>query len=392
MLTFVIWLCVLFPSLSLVYFSAEVLFGLRPLPSPPSIKRDLKLAVVMPAHNEAAIIAGTVTALRPQVSPETQIVVVADNCSDGTAQIAGDAGAKVIERNDLSRRGKGFALAFARDFLAKDPPDAVFILDADCAVARGNIESIAVHAMSTGGAVQSVYLLEAPKNAASMVQVSNFAFMIKNVVRARGLYRMGGGIPLFGTGIAFPWHVFERVELATSDPVEDLRLSLVLAKQGIRAHFNENLHVTSAAADVHDSFDQRRRWEHGFLSNASRYGLPLVGAGLVRGSRHLAALGAHLLVPPLALLFLLATVAFIPAVILAILFGNIGPAVLLGAAIGGALTVTAVAWYREGRATLSLSALARAPLYVLWKVPLYLGFFSSRQTEWNRTRRINEKN
>ena len=45
-----------------------------------------------------------------------------------------------------------------------------------------------------------------------------------------------------------------------------------------------------------------------------------------------------------------------------------------------------------GRETLGLLTLARAPLYVLWKIPLYLGFFASRQTEWNRTRRLNEKN
>jgi hypothetical protein len=56
-----------------------------------------------------------------------------------------------------------------------------------------------------------------------------------------------------------------------------------------------------------------------------------------------------------------------------------------------AVTATGLAWRREGRSTLSLAALARAPLYVLWKIPLYVGFVSSRQREWNRTRRVNEE-
>jgi hypothetical protein len=210
-------------------------------------------------------------------------------------------------------------------------------------------------------------------------------------VRARGLYRLGGGITLFGTGMAFPWAIFAQAELATSEPVEDLRLALVLAQQGTRVHLWEDLQVASAAAGIDDSLDQRRRWEHGFLSNAARHGLPALLGGTLRGSRHLAALGAHLMVPPLALLFLVAAAALLPAAALAIWAGDSGPAGLLVATLGLAVAVTGVAWYRVGRATLSLLTLARAPLYILWKVPLYLGFFSSRQTEWNRTRRLNEK-
>jgi hypothetical protein len=258
-------------------------------------------------------------------------------------------------------------------------------------VSSGSVEEIASHAAAIGEPVQSTNLLMAPAGASPMVLVSNFAMIIKNLVRARGLYRLGGGITLFGTGMAFPWRIFAQAELATSEPVEDLRLALVLAQQGIRVHLCEDLQVTSAAAGVEDSLDQRRRWEHGFIANAARHGLPSLLKGLMRRSRHLVALGAHLLVPPLALLFLVAAIALIPALILAFWTGNLGPATLLAGTVLLAVGVTGLAWYREGRTTLSLLTLARAPLYVLWKIPLYLGLFSSRQTEWNRTRRLNEK-
>jgi len=391
MLTFLAWLCVLLPSLALLQFSIEVLLGLRPLTRDHPVKPDLDLAVIIPAHNEELLIAGTVQALQQLVAPATRVIVVADNCSDRTAEIARATGATVIERNDASRRGKGFALAFARDFLASAPPQAVFILDADCRVSRGKVEEIGSQAAALGEPVQSTNLLMAPAGASPMVLVSNFAMIVKNLVRARGLYRLGGGITLFGTGMAFPWHIFAQAELATSEPVEDLRLALVLAQQGFRVHLSEDLQVTSAAAGIEDSLDQRRRWEHGFLANAARYGVPSVAGGAMRRSRHLVTLGAHLLVPPLALLFLVAAVALLAALVLALWTGNAAPAVVLAGALSLAVAMTAIAWYREGRETLGLLTLARAPLYVLWKIPLYLGFFASRQTEWNRTRRLNEK-
>jgi len=386
------WFCVFPPSLALLYFSLEVLLGLRRIASLPSGGGDLDVAVVIPAHDEAAQIAGTVQRLRERLLPATRVIVVADNCSDGeTAALARSAGAEVIERNDPSRRGKGFALDFAREFLASAPPQAVFVLDADCRLERGSVEAAAGRAVARDEPVQAVNLLHAAPAASPLVQLSNFAMLIKNLVRARGLVRLGGGIPLFGTGMAFPWTIFSRFELATSDAVEDLRLSLTLARRGVRVHLDEETRVTSAAAALEDSLAQRRRWEHGFLVNAARHGMPLLVKGFARRSRHLGALGAHLLVPPLALLFLVAGVAALPAIAAALANGTTGPLVLLAISLMTAVTATGLAWRREGRSTLSLAALARAPLYVLWKIPLYVGFVSSRQREWNRTRRVNEE-
>lgn len=392
MITSFAWLCAVPPSLALLYFSAEVLFGLRRTASLPSGESELDVAVVIPAHDEASLISGTVQRLREGIGPATRILVVADNCSDEeTAARARSAGALVIERNDPARRGKGFALDFARQFLASAPPDAVFVLDADCRLERGSVEGTARRTAASGEPVQAVNVLHAPAGASPLVQLSNFAMLVKNLVRARGLYRLGGGIPLFGTGMAFPWATFSELELATSETVEDLRLALTLAAKGIRVHLDEETRVTSAAAELEDSLGQRRRWEHGFLANAWRYGIPLLAKGVVGRSRHLVALGAHMLVPPLALLFLIATVAALPALAAAAWSGGPCPLALLSGSLALALAATGLAWRREGRSELTFTVLARAPLYVLWKIPLYVGFVWSRQREWNRTRRINGK-
>src|SRR3546814_77955 len=156
----------------------------------------------------AAGIAATVEALSA-VAPGAQILVVADNCDDATAAEARKAGADVVERHDPDRRGKGFALAFGREELAGSPPDVVIVVDADCRLGDGSAERLAARAMVGGRAVQAANLLTAGKDASPLVAVSNFAMLVKNIIRARGLVRLGGGALLFGTGMAFSWSLFE---------------------------------------------------------------------------------------------------------------------------------------------------------------------------------------
>jgi hypothetical protein len=49
-----------------------------------------------------------------------------------------------------------------------------------------------------------------------------------------------------------------------------------------------------------------------------------------------------------------------------------------------------LAWVNEGRSVLSAGALLQAPLYVLWKLPIYLKLLTGRRSGWARTRREGE--
>lgn len=384
--TILAWGIALPPLLAFAIYAIEVLAGLKPLARAQAASTPPSIAVLIPAHQEAAGIGITVCRLRGELGEGGRILVVADNCSDATAACAREAGADVIERNDPVRRGKGFALSFGREHLALDPPRVVVVLDADCFFLSGSLACLAA-AAADGRPAQAVNLLLPDRAASPLVQISNFAFLVKNLIRARGTSRLGGATLLTGTGMAFDWKTFAAAPLASGDIVEDLGLGLALLRAGIRPRLVEQAQVRSAPAGIAESRGQRQRWEHGFLATALRQSPRLLLRGLLAPSRSLFALGLHLLVPPLALLFLLSGMALLATCALVLAGASWAAALALGTAMAAAGSATLLAWFREGRAWLAPAALLRAPLYILWKAPLYARFLIAPETRWVRTRR-----
>lgn len=73
--------------------------------------RDTSLVVIVPAHNESTHLTPTLHSISSQLGPKDRLLVVADNCTDDTADVARAFGAETIERFNVAQRGKGFALA-----------------------------------------------------------------------------------------------------------------------------------------------------------------------------------------------------------------------------------------------------------------------------------------
>ena len=390
--TLIAWALALAAILPLAVFTLEVtigLFGTRRGGPAPAGRR---VAVLIPAHDEAAGIGATLEALRAVAPLGTRVLVVADNCSDDTAAVARAHGAEVAERHDAAARGKGYALAFGRDRLADGPPlDVVIVLDADCRLAPGSVEALAqACADGSGRPAQSINLIAPDPDASPMTQISGFAMLVKNLYRSRGMQRMGGAALLTGTGMAFPWPVFAGASLASGSLVEDLGLGIALTRAGHAPRLIETAGVSSAPPPDSVALVQRTRWEHGFLDTVRRSALPLLGSGLRRGALAEMLLALHLLVPPLALLLMAAGGVLFVTGLLHLLGASLAPVAAVAIALGTTLLVTFVAWLHGGRPWLRPGALLRAPLYVLWKLPIYLGFLRRRETEWRRTPRAGE--
>lgn len=347
-----------------------------------------RIAVLVPAHNEAEGIASTLTALNTQITSLGQLIVVSDNCSDNTAAIARELGATVLERNDLERRGKGYALDCGLQFLRSNPPDVLIVVDADCGVSPNLIEGLVQSVNRWGRPAQALYLLDVPVQGEAKHQVSALAFLVKNGVRPRGLARWGLPVPLMGTGMAFPWEAVQSVTWASGNIVEDLQLGIDLAVAGYGAVFCPEVRVTGCLPQGQQaSLKQRTRWEHGHLRTLLNQVPRLVGEAFKQRRGDLLAMALDLSVPPLALL---------------VLFWAIGTGLMAGAALGGlswvplavmggmgglmAIALGSV-WFKFGREQVPLSALLAIPLYFLGKIPLYFAFVVRPETQWIRTER-----
>jgi cellulose synthase/poly-beta-1,6-N-acetylglucosamine synthase-like glycosyltransferase len=356
--------------------------------APTAAALPASVAVLMPAHDEAEGVGRTIESILPQLRDTDRLVVVADNCSDETAKRAREAGATVLERHDAQRRGKGYALAFGMQRLAAAAPDVVILIDADCTVGADAIPLLAAQANLHQRPIQAHYRMEAPQGAGRMSKVSAFAWRFKTLVRPLGYRALGLPCQLMGSGMAFPWPLLVRFDLGDAHLVEDLKLGIDLARAGAAPRFEPAAEIVSSLPPSSGGArKQRTRWEHGHLGMMLSTAPRLVVQGLHTRSLTLLAVAADLCVPPLALFAVLLWAVTAAAVVGWWWLGWLAPMRLAVAVSATFLLVILTAWARFGRDTITAGELATAPLYVLWKIPVYVHFLLRRERSWVRTER-----
>ena len=351
-----------------------------------SIKRP-RIGVLIPANNEELLIADTIKAVLSHLVEGDRLLVVADNCSDLTCEIALGCGAEVIERNDLSHQGKGYALNAGIGAFAKNPPEILIAIDADCHVEQGTLETLAKTAMSLNGPVQAMYLMQSKHPAGYYELFGQFAWIVKNWVRPLGGSAIGMPCMLTGSGMAFPWDVINEAELANSHITEDLKLGLDFILKDVPIRFCPEVLVVSCFPDEQvDQKNQRRRWEHGYLDILFHY-IPKLWRNAIKQRRFkLFAVSLDLMVPPLALLCLFMLLGLIITGI-GFLFGYKLPFFLLvgiGVMLFGTLIVIR---NRFAKKVIGLGQLLLFPFYVILKLPIYIDYIFGKETTWRDTKR-----
>jgi cellulose synthase/poly-beta-1,6-N-acetylglucosamine synthase-like glycosyltransferase len=341
-----------------------VLLGLR-ASRPGGLARPAgSIALIVPAHNEQGIIRASVARMIAGAPAGTRIVVVAHNCTDATAEEARAGGAEVHVLDEPDRRGKGYALAGGRAFLAAAPPVTAIVV--------------------------ASYLFSPCRGAGPIVQISNFAMLVKNLVRQRGGRRIGAAALLTGSGMAFPWPLFATLDLATGNLVEDLALGIDLIRRDSPPVFEGRATIWSDPSSVAGTGTQRARWEGGFLDTARGLGLPLLSRGIARLNWQMIWMGLHLFTPPLTLLLSL-NMAGLALWLLLWMVGavpGVATAVALLIAVGVVIAIL-LAWAFAGRAMLTAGALVRLPLYLAWKLALYARIVRGQEAPaWTRTERV----
>ena len=349
----------------MAYLLLLTLASLRRLPSVAGIVPMAgRLAIIVPAHDEAMSIAPTLENLSALAGADgdAELVVVADNCTDDTAVIARAHGARVLERHDPNLRGKGYALDFAFRSLAGDGFAAYLIIDADTLAEAGLLATVRRHFAAGADVVQVRYtVLNATQSPGT--RLAELALSAFNCLRPHGRTALGCSAGILGNGFALRSRVIEQVPYAASSVVEDLEYHLHLLDRGLRVVFADETAVrgempVSAAAQQ----TQRARWEGGRLRMLITHGPVLLRKIWAGQGRFIEPL-FELLLPPLAYQSLLLCLLLAWPSSATRLCGVIGMAilglhVLIAARIAG-LSMTQLA-----------GIIAHVPCYLFWKLSL----------------------
>jgi hypothetical protein len=346
--------------------------------SSPASSGPLPNAVLLiPAHNEEALLGDMLARLSVANEEAVRTIVIADNCTDSTATIARDAGIEVWERSHETLRGKPYALEWALERLAEDPPEVVVFLDADSWFEQGHPAELARQVQQHNRPVQAIYRMADPG-------LRGFAFRFRNEARLRGLSALGAPTQLTGSGFAVAWQHLVKHPVPIGELVEDAYWGWTFTRAGIGPRLATQVEVLSYLPSSKEGAQtQLRRWEHGILSATLR-NLP----GLLRSAFlpprpprifHL----LDVLVPPLALLALSILAVFAVGALLG--FGlEILP---VSAALGCLAAAVFLGWLGYGRQDISFMRLLGTPFYALGKIGVYVTFLFKRQKGWDRTDR-----
>ena len=345
--------------------------------------------IVVPSHNEERVIAQTVQSLLAIDWPahRRRILVVADNCKDGTAAVARAAGAEVLERFSETERGKGYALAFGFQNSAQAGlAEAVVVVDADTLVTPNLLKAFAARLHLGAHAMQAHYGVSNPF-AAWRTTLMAIALGMFHRVRGRGREALRTSAGLRGNGMCFTHELLKKVPHDAFSVVEDLEYGLRLGRAGFRVWYVDEADVrgemvTSEAA----SRSQRVRWESGRKAMVRQQAPKFLVDGLKTGNRVLVDLAMDLLVPPLSYVALGSVAVWVAGVALW-WFGGVGATWAVGSfCVLSVGLYVARGWAVSETGFKGLTALASAPFYIVWKVAL-MRKQTNAPKEWVRTTR-----
>jgi hypothetical protein len=401
------------PSLAFsAYLLALTLLSGRPA-TPPGMAsgtaRRRHFDVIVPAHDEAVVIAEVIASLRQLDWPADalRIWVIADNCSDATAALARAAGAQVQERRHATRKGKGHALAAAfAASQARGWADAVVVVDADSTVSTNLLVACSLR-LDSGAEVVQVYHRVANPQASWRTCLMAIALSAFHRVRSRARERLGLSCGIRGNGWCVTHKLLRTLPYRAYSLAEDIEFGIDLGLAGQRVFYADEADVAGLMVSGEGAArSQRQRWELGRRELVRSRTGALWHAAWATPARRPAARGkgmkaavtrqaqrrvcldlaCDLLLPPLAQV-LLVVLAFAGLAALALVGLDASPLwLMLALACGVALVLHVLrGWQLSGVGLRGLSALLRAPVFVLWK--LWLGLRPQGDAGWVRTQR-----
>lgn len=356
-------------------------------------EKNRKFAIVLPAHDEAKILSKTLYSLFGLVYHKNlyDVIVVADNCNDKTAQIARDMGAIVLERDEPEKRGKGYALRWGFEKILKgdEEYDAVIVFDSDSLVS-GNYLDVMNYYLDNGSKVIQSSDLVLPQPGVWSSETTRIGFLLYNLVKPLGRKTLGFSMGLRGNGMCFKTEVLRDIPWQALSLTEDVEYGLLLQLEGLKIDFTPEAVVWAQMPNNPENAEsQRKRWEIGRYPIIKKYAPQLLKAAFKKRSLSYIDSFINLITPPLVntllIVTLISTLNFLAWAIgwLPIMYFWLWVSV----AVMGAMHLF-IGLYAANADREVYKSLIYIPVYVFWKIKVYLkAIVSNGKQQWIRTTR-----
>lgn len=226
--------------------------------------KEHRFIIALPANNEESVIGNLIKSLQMQDYNKAlyDIYVIADNCTDGTANVARENGAIVYERFDEDKKTKGYALNWFLDKMKdkKDDYDALLVFDADNVVDK-NFLNVMNKKLCQGEVLVQGY--RDIKNPTDTWVSGGYAIFYWTMNRLYHLARYNMGLsPLInGTAFMVKWDILIDEGWNTKTLTEDIEFALINISKGVKLGWAKDAIVyDEQPLTFKQSWKQRERW------------------------------------------------------------------------------------------------------------------------------------
>lgn len=268
-----------------MYYLCISFFGLYKKKDNTVVEPKKSFALLVAAHNEEKVIEDIVFSLKRLDYPKHlyDIFIIADNCTDKTAEIGRNAGAIVYERFNKTKKGKGYALEwmFEKIFKLEKKYDSVVIFDADNLASRNFLLEMNKK-LCEGFKVVQGYLDSKNPNDTWITGSYSIAFWTSNRMFQLSRRNLGLSNQLGGTGFCIDTETLKELGWGATCLTEDLEFTCKLVLNGHKVGWaHEAVIYDEKPLTLAQSWWQRKRWMQGFADVASRYFFKLMKKGII---------------------------------------------------------------------------------------------------------------
>jgi cellulose synthase/poly-beta-1,6-N-acetylglucosamine synthase-like glycosyltransferase len=300
--------------LSIAGYNAVVaLWGWKNRPAAVRGSGGRRLRIVVPAHDEEAVISGILGDLASDTYPAAEVVVLADRCTDQTAEVAAGRGVTAVERLS-GPGGKGAALSWYLDAYPLDDDEALVVFDADNRLPPRALTRIADE-LDAGHEIVQCYLDVENPDGSVLATASAMSYWAGNRMVQLARDNLGWSSDLGGTGMAFTAEALDRIGGFGTSLTEDQEIGVLAALADVRVAWLHDVRIRDEKpTGLTTTVRQRSRWMSGKREVAKLYLRPLWSAAVERRSFRLFDQGLRLVQPGRSFVALMSGVMAVAAV------------------------------------------------------------------------------